>query len=131
MSELIRFGVSIDSNLLKKFDKQIKNDGYGTRSKAISDLIESKLSLDISELDGFVVGVITYIYDHHKREISTKLIDLQHDYHDIIISMQHIHIDHHNCLELVVIRGEVKLVRDLYNRLKALKSINKISINIG
>ena len=128
MSKVIRFGVSIDSRLLDEFDNHIKEEGYETRSKAISDLIESNLRSKSNKLDGMSSGAIIYIYDHSHRDIVSRLIDIQHDYHDIIISMQHVHIDHDNCLEIVTVNGKAIDIDKLYNRLKTLKNIKRINI---
>jgi len=112
MEELARFGVSIPKELLKAFDNYIEKKHYANRSEAIRDLIRQKLvEEEWKESKEEVVGVITYLYDHHKRELAEKLIDLQHDHYERIITTQHIHVDHHRCLEVVLVRGKANEIK--------------------
>ncbi len=90
MSELTRFGVSLDKDLLELFDNQIKAQSYETRSKAISDLIKEYVESDIINADGVLAGAVTFLYSHHNKDLVSKLLEVQHDSHDLIISMQHI-----------------------------------------
>ncbi len=124
MSELIRFGVSLEKNLLKKFDQYIKDENYPTRSKAISDLISESITKRDWIKSKCVFGSITIFYNHHKRDLTNKLTDIQHDFNDIIISNLHVHIDKDNCLELIALKGESKRVDDLRKILKSIKSLN-------
>ena len=121
MSELTRFGVSLDKDLLELFDKQIKAQSYETRSKAISDLIKEYVEV--------LAGAVTFLYSHHNKDLVSKLLEVQHESHDLIISMQHIHLDHDTCLEILAIRGESSLVKSLYYKIKALKGIKLASIS--
>lgn len=123
MAELIRFGVSIEDNLLKKFDKLISKKGYSTRSEALRDLIRQELVKKEWEENQDVAGTITFIYDHHIRGLSSQLTDLQHDHQEIIISSQHIHLDHHNCLEIIAVKGNSNKVQKLANVLKSVKGV--------
>ena len=124
MSELVRFGVSLGKELLKKFDKNVKEKDYPTRSKAIEDLIrESLLKSEWVKGSKGIAGAVTLVYDHHKRELVTKLMDIEHDYHHLIISSQHVHLDHNNCLEIVAVKGKPKDVQGLANKLKATKGV--------
>lgn len=129
MSELARFGVSIDKNLLELFDKQIKAQSYETRSKAISDLIKEYVEADIINADGVLAGAVTFLYSHHNKDLVSKLLEVQHDNHDLIVSMQHIHLNHDICLEILAVRGESSLVKSLYYKIKALKGIKLASIS--
>ncbi len=126
MSELTRFGVSLDKDLLELFDNQIKAQSYETRSKAISDLIKEYVESDIINADGVLAGAVTFLYSHHNKDLVSKLLEVQHDSHDLIISM---HLDHDTCLEILAIRGESSLVKSLYYRIKALKGIKLASIS--
>ena len=108
MSNLVRFGVSLDKELLRKFDERIKEKKYTNRSEAIRDLIRDDLVKKEWQEGKEVTGSITIVYNHHKRELTNLLIDIQHDYHDIILSTQHIHLDEDNCLEIVVVKGKPK-----------------------
>jgi CopG family transcriptional regulator, nickel-responsive regulator len=124
MGQLIRTGVAIDSDLLKRFDRLIKGEGYENRSEAFRDLIRDRLndsSLQSGEV--FVVGTVTLIYDHHARLLPDKLMEMQHEYHGLIISTVHSHLDHNMCLEVVVVKGKLKRVQELAGRLIGIKGV--------
>ena len=124
MSELYRFGVSMPVRLLEEFDRYIARKHYTNRSEAIRDLIREKLvEEEWRESDKEVIGTITYVYDHHKRELTDRLIDIQHDHHEEIISTQHVHLDHDHCLEVIIVKGKAKEIQDLADRIKSLKGI--------
>src|SRR3989338_4060082 len=107
MAGVIRFGVSLDEKLLDGFDRLISKKGYTNRSEAIRDLIRDSLVKDEwEEGDKETVGTITLVYDHHTRELTHTLTDLQHHHHKSIISTTHIHLDQHNCLEVLVVKGK-------------------------
>ncbi len=124
MSKLIRFGVSVDEELLGKFDDMNEKKGFGNRSEAIRDLIREKLvTEEWAETDNETVGVFSIVYDHHQNELSQILNSLQHNYLDIIVSSTHIHIDHHNCLEVIILKGECYRIKAITNRLSAERGI--------
>ncbi len=123
MAQLIRFGVSLNKELLRKFDELIKEKKYTNRSEAIRDLIRESLVKKEWEGNKEVSGAITLVYNHHKRELVSKLMDIQHHYHDSIISTQHIHLDSSNCLEIVAVKGSSKDVEALYWRLKSTQGV--------
>jgi CopG family nickel-responsive transcriptional regulator len=124
MKETIRFGVSMDEELLNEFDQYTTGKGYATRSEAIRDLIRDKLSEEtIKEENNIVYGVLTYVFDHHKRELEAKITDYQHEHFESIISSSHIHIDHHSCMEIVIIKDKVKNVKTIADKLLATKGI--------
>lgn len=132
MSELVRFGVSLDKSLLNEFDRNIKTKGYETRSKAIEDLIKDYLAVDIMETSGgTLAGAITFLYDHHNKELLGKLLEIQHSVHDTVISMQHIHLDHDNCLEFLAVSGEADEVKNLFYQIKSLKGIKLANISVS
>ena len=124
MADLSRIGVSIDSALLARFDSYIADKGYDNRSEAFRDLIRDQLvnSVVIAE-NAFVVGTVTLIYNHHARLLPEKLSDLQHEHHELIISTLHAHLDHENCLEVVVLRGKSKDVQKLADQLISTKGV--------
>ncbi len=129
---LVRFGVSLESELLKKFDSLIKSKGYSNRSEAFRDLIRQDLvdkEWDCSK--GEVAGTITLIYDHHQRELVGKLMDLQHDFGKIIISSQHVHLDHNNCLEVIVVKGIPKEAQGLADSLKSVKGVKHATLSMS
>ena len=123
MSELIRFGVSISSELLERFDKLIESKGYVNRSEAIRDLIRDYLVEYEWEEDLETIGSVTIVYDHHVSELSELLTSIQHEYYAMISSSMHIHIDHHNCLEVIIIKGQGSKVKDIANKLISTKGV--------
>lgn len=128
MTELVRFGVSIEKNLYEKFNTKIASQGYQNRSEAIRDLIRNSLIENDWEDNDFVVGGISIVYDHHQRDLLNKIMDLQHDYHDLIISTQHVHLTHNDCLEVLLTKGNAYKIKELYGNLKAIKGIKHVSI---
>jgi len=130
MSELVRFGVSLEEGLLKRFDDLIHRRKYTNRSEALRDMIRQELLKQEWEEGGEVAGAITFIYDHHTRELLSKITDIQHDSQEVIISTQHIHLDHDHCLEIVAVRGLVKKVLKLSNLLKAIKGVRHCALSM-
>lgn len=123
MSSLVRFGVSLENKLLRQWDRLLADKGYGNRSEALRDLIRAELVRDEWSSQDEVVGAITLVYDHHKRELVTKLTGLQHDFTGAIFASQHIHIDHHNCLEIIAVKGRPDRVRELSDRMRGTKGV--------
>lgn len=128
--ELTRIGVSLPANLLKRFDEIIGQRGYSSRSEGIRDAIRDYIvDYDwMSSAEGEKVGVVTLIYDHHQRGLSDALTDLQHDYGDIINVSMHLHLDHDNCLEVVLVRGNAEEVRTVTERMMALKGVKHVRL---
>jgi len=131
VAELSRFSISLDSNLVDKFDRRIKAENCPTRSKAVGDLIRAALVRTEWQAGGEVAGAIVLVYDHHKRDVLRKLTDVQHDCHEAIISTQHIHLDHDNCLEIVAVRDKPAGIEAVLKRLKALKGLKHVSLAAG
>jgi CopG family transcriptional regulator, nickel-responsive regulator len=131
MSELVRFGVSLEKTLLEKFDKFIKEKNYTNRSEALRDLIRQELIKKEWLQGADVAGTITLIYDHHKRDLQNKLTDIQHDYQKLIISTQHIHLDHDNCLEIVATRGNPADLQKLADSIKAIKGVKHGTLSMS
>jgi CopG family nickel-responsive transcriptional regulator len=124
MSELSRIGVAIDSDLLEKFDHLIASRGYTNRSEAFRDMIRDELVETASEQpDREVVGTVTLVYDHHVRMLSDRLTDMQHDHHHHILSTLHVHLDHDNCLEVLVMRGKSAKVKHIADALISTKGV--------
>ncbi|HNS54210.1 MAG TPA: nickel-responsive transcriptional regulator NikR [Syntrophales bacterium] len=123
MPGVVRFGVSLDKALLDRFDRLIRGKKYTNRSEALRDLIRKELVEVEWEEDREVAGAITYVYDRHRRELLNRLTDLQHDHQPIIISTQHVHLDHDRCLEIVAVRGRARAIRRLADALKAVKGV--------
>jgi len=124
MGDLSRIGVAISSDLLAKFDKLIGRRGYTNRSEAFRDLIRNELVQEVWKSSGSeVFGTVTLVYDHHARMLTEKLTDLQHHYHAAVLSTLHVHLDHDNCLEVVLVKGKASLVEKLSNALIATKGV--------
>jgi CopG family nickel-responsive transcriptional regulator len=130
MADLVRFGVSLGKELLTKFDKHIKEKNYPTRSKAIGDLIRENLVKREWVEGKEVVGAITLVYNHHRRELVNRLTDVEHDFHQLIVSSQHIHLDEDNCLEIVVVKGKPKEIDKLAQSLKSTKGVKHGSLTM-
>src|ERR1051325_9515946 len=114
MSGLSRIGVAIDTQLLEKFDRLIAQRKYTNRSEAFRDLIRDELVEKTWESpDANVVGTVTLVYDHHVRMLNEKLTDIQHDPHNVILSPLHVHLDHHHCLQLLLVRGKAGVVQKI------------------
>ena len=111
MSDLYRFGISIDAQLIERFDTAIERRGYANRSEAIRDLVRDFLVREEWGADAEIVGTITIVYDHHVREIASRLIQLQHTEADSILSNLHVHLDHDNCLEVIAVKGRARKVQ--------------------
>jgi len=124
MSELIRFGISIENDLLVKFDRLIQERNYSNRSEAIRDLIRNELVREQwqdSEVEA--VGTITIIYDHNVRDLTQVLTRIQHDFHQHIISTLHVHLGHDHCLEVLAVKGQTKIIRKIADKMISLKGV--------
>ena len=128
---LVRFSVSLDKNLVAEFDRKIKAERCPTRSKAVGVLIRATLVQTEWQAGQEVVGAIVLVYDHHKRDILQRLTDVQHDCHHAILSTQHIHLDHDNCLEIVAVHGKPDEIAAIVTRLKAVKGLKHVSLAAG
>lgn len=124
MSALARIGVAIDSALLAKFDALIAERGYTNRSEAFRDIIRDELvRKSWSSGDEDVVGTVTLVYDHHVRMLGEKLTDLQHNHHRNILSTIHVHLDHDNCLEVLIVKGKARDVQKIADALISTKGV--------
>ncbi|MDT8419765.1 MAG: nickel-responsive transcriptional regulator NikR [Desulfuromonadales bacterium] len=124
MSELSRFGISIDGQLLQRFDNLIRKKGYVNRSEALRDLIRAALVEDEwGDADQETVATVTLVYDHHTRDLADRLTEHQHSHHEEIVSTLHIHLDKHHCLEVVVIKGKALRVKRLADELIGTKGV--------
>jgi len=131
MSELFRFGISLPKDLLEKFDKLIEAKNYSNRSEAFRDLIRQELVKEEWQAGTEVVGAVTLVYDHHKRELVNKLTDIQHDFQGTIISTQHIHLDHDNCLELIAVKGSATNITKLADTLKSVNGVKHGTLSMS
>ena len=131
MAQLVRFGVSLEKDLLAHFDSHLKGKKYTNRSEAIRDLVREDLVKKQWQEGAEIAGTIMMIYDHHKRELANKLMDIQHDFGGIIISTQHIHLDHHNCLEIIAVKGKPDQAQELAGTLKAVKWVKHATLSMS
>ena len=124
MSELSRIGVAIDSDLLERFDALIAGRGYTNRSEAFRDMIRDELVQTAWEQPNTeVVGTVTLVYDHHVRMLNERLTDMQHDHFHNVLSTLHVHLDHDNCLEVLVLRGKAGQVKKIADALISTKGV--------
>jgi CopG family nickel-responsive transcriptional regulator len=126
MENVVRVGVSFEPDLLNIYDKLIKEKGYSNRSEAIRDLVRKEISeAEISKGKGEIIGTLTYIYDHDHSDLLNKLLHIQHHHqgHSTIMASTHIHMDQQYCLEVMVIKGDIKEVRELADGIRALKGV--------
>ncbi len=128
---LKRFSISLEEDLLEGFDNYVNQHGYSNRSEAVRDLIRKALITDEWASDSEVVGVVTMVYDHHKSQLQERITELQHDYYELITSTTHIHMDHHNCLEVTIVKGIASQVQDLSGRLIALRGVKDGSLTMS
>ncbi len=128
---LIRFSVSMDEKLLTQFDDYIGQRGYSNRSEAVRDLIRKVLVNEEWEQDSEVVGVVTLVYNHHQPQLQEKITELQHEYHHQITSTTHVHMDHHNCLEVTIVKGRASQVRELAEKLMALRGVKNGNLTMS
>jgi len=131
MTKLVRFGVSLEEDLLEKFDRLTKERSYTNRSEAFRDLIRQELVGKQWQSGHEIAGAITLIYDHHKRELVNKLMDIQHAFGDMIISSQHVHLDHNNCLEIIAVKGSPKEAQKLSDSLKSVKGVKHGTLSMS
>jgi CopG family transcriptional regulator, nickel-responsive regulator len=124
MSDLSRIGVAIDASLLEQFDQLIAQRGYTNRSEAFRDLIRDQLIEKTAEApDSIVVGTVTLVYNHHVRQLSERLTEMQHQAFHNVLSTLHVHLDHDNCLEVTVLKGEASAVRKIADALISTKGV--------
>ena len=125
-AELARFSIAVPEDLLRAFDDQIKRHGdNANRSEAIRDLIRASLVEDAQRTPGAqVIGSLTMIYDHHAGDLTRRLDEVQHDYTDEIVSTMHVHLDHHNCLEILALKGRGERVYELADKLLGLRGVS-------
>lgn len=131
MPRVFRFGISLDKYLLDRFDRLIRGKNYTNRSEAFRDLIRQELVKKEWQEGKEVAGAITLIYDHHKRELLNNITDIQHDFQKLIISTQHIHLDHNNCLEIIAVKGSPKEVQKLSDTLKSIKGVKHGTLSMS
>ncbi len=125
MEKCIRFGISLPQDLLKRFDAVNHEKGYPNRSEAVRDLIRGKLieTGEWADPDSVTAGTVILVYDHHKKGVVEKLMEQQHEHHSSIISTMHAHLDHDNCIEVILLKGKNKEIRKLADKLSSAKNV--------
>ncbi|MFW6303851.1 MAG: nickel-responsive transcriptional regulator NikR [Candidatus Sumerlaeota bacterium] len=126
-----RFGISLSSELLRQFDKHIARHHYTNRSEAIRDLIRQTLvEEEWSESEHEVMGTVTLVFDHHIHDLSKRLTNIQHDFAERIVSTTHVHLDHDNCLEVLIVRGPGREIGDLASRIKCIRGVKHATLSM-
>ena len=126
MSEIVRFSVSVEDDLLKQFDEYCQQQQFATRSEAVRQLIHDRLTQQAWEQgEHEVAGTLTLVYDHHRTQLGDKLAQLQHDHTDLIVATTHVHLTHDVCLEVIILRGPAERLQHIAAQLKGLKGIYK------
>jgi CopG family nickel-responsive transcriptional regulator len=123
MTKLVRFGVSLDQRLLEAFDRHIQRRKYTSRSEALRDLIRDNLVGQEWDRNRETVGTITFVYDHHVRDLTRKLTHLQHDFQGHILAGMHVHLDHDHCLEVLVVKGKAAEIQEIADGLVSVKGV--------
>jgi CopG family transcriptional regulator, nickel-responsive regulator len=133
-----RFTISLDESLAKDFDELIKERGYATRSEAVRDILRSHLQRSAEERDspGACVANLSYVYNHHERELAERLTRIQHAHHELTVSTTHAHLDHDQCLETAILKGAIKRVREFAQEIIAERGVrhgvlNLINVELG
>jgi CopG family nickel-responsive transcriptional regulator len=132
MAELERFTVSLDGDLAAAFERLIAERGYKNRSEAVRDLLRGALesSRQTADGDGHCVANLSYVYNHHERDLAERLTSLQHGQHDLTVATMHAHLDHENCLESVILRGATPAVRAFADALMAERGVRHGQVNL-
>ena len=123
MSSLIRTGISLEKDLLERFDAVISRKGYGNRSEAIRDLVRDYFVEEDVASNKVMVATLTLIYDHHQPKLAEQLIDAQHDYKGQVLATTHVHLDRQNCLEVIILKGRGSEVQRFADNLLSLKGV--------
>jgi len=131
MSTLKRFSIAIESDLLKELERLVKDNRYENRSEFIRDMLRDRLVNEEWEKGKEVVGTITLVYDHHARELSKKLMHVQHHHHDNVLATTHVHLDHDLCAEMIMVRGKARGIHDMMNRLRQQKGVKHAALSLG
>jgi CopG family nickel-responsive transcriptional regulator len=126
VSEVVRFSVSLEADLLARFDRYCKEGRFATRSEAVRQVLREVLTSEAWESDAReVAATLTLVYDHHRTRLSDRLLELQHRHADVVVASSHVHLDHDNCLEVIFLRGRARELREIAAQLRGLKGIRK------
>lgn len=131
MEETVRISMSLEGSLLEQFDSFTKEQGFPTRSEAIKSIMHQTLVKNEWAKSEYVAGSITIVYDHHKPGIVQKLLDAQHDFCDDIQCSQHVHLDHVNCMEIIVLRGKSSRIKQILQELRKVKGLKHLVLTMS
>jgi CopG family transcriptional regulator, nickel-responsive regulator len=123
MANIVRTGVSLEQELLNQFDESIRERGYQNRSEAIRDLIRDHLVSREANKNKVVAGTLTIVYDHHRPNLTEKLVEVQHHAGSRVLAATHVHLDHHNCLEVVIMKGRSGSIRAIADAILSLQGV--------
>ncbi len=123
MADLVRTGVSLEQDLLDKFDKSIARRSYQNRSEAIRDLIREHLVSEEGDENKVIAATLTMVYDHHRPNLGARLTEIQHQAHTQVLAAIHVHLDHHNCLEVVIMKGRSADLRKIADQILSLRGV--------
>ena len=131
MSDLERYTITMPGELFVAFDARNARKGYKNRSEAIRDLVrEALVKEEWANPDEHVAATVTLVYDHHTRTLTDRITDAQHDGGHLVVSTLHVHLDHHNCLEVIVLRGKAREIRTLADALATIKGIKHFQLTL-
>lgn len=129
MNKVTRVTVSVEEDLLDRFEKYLADKGYPTRSEGIKSIMRKALVEDEWRAGTMVAATISFVYDHHKPGVMQKLVDIQHDFGDLVVCTQHVHLDHHNCMEVIIVRGLSDKIYEFHNALKSVKGLKHSALS--
>ncbi len=131
MANVERLSFSIEQPLLERLERLVQKSGYANRSEYIRDLIRDRLVQEQWKQNEEALGAITLVYDHHSHQLSNRLMDLQHDFHDIIMATTHVHLDHHHCAEMIMARGKAQRLEELAALLRQQKGVLHAALSMS
>lgn len=129
MSNVTRITVSIDEPLLEQFEKFLTDNGYPSRSEGVKSIMRKALIESEWQSGTEVAATISMVYDHHKSGVMQKLVDIQHDFGELVVCTQHVHLDHHNCMEVLIVKGLASRIRDFHVALKSVKGLKHCTLS--
>ena len=130
MSPIARFSVSVEQEILKLVDNQVRSGAYPNRSDALRAMIRSQATSQALHSRGEVIGIVGVVYDHHKRNLVNRMLHVQHDTKAAILGSQHYHLDHHHCVEAILIRGNAAELQRFQKSIQRLRGIKHASLSV-
>ncbi|PLX70284.1 MAG: nickel-responsive transcriptional regulator NikR [Denitrovibrio sp.] len=131
MSRVSRITVSIEDSLLEKFESYLTENGFPSRSEAVKHLIRNLLVDEEWKEGTDVAASLSIVYDHHKGGLMESLVHIQHNFENLVVCSQHVHLDHNNCMEVLVLKGDASDINSLYRELKSVKGVKHCSLMKG